>query len=321
MLLLQSSTEFDTAQRAIVARAVEAVARRWGRYAPNDFDAWFARNVDHLVQAITMAQRAAVASADRYVGDCLDEQNTPADQLATPNPERLVGVASDGRTLDGLLEQGIVRAHEQVATGQRAAAAWQTAGNAVGLYVQTQIADAGRAATGLAITTRRRTGYVRMLVPPSCSRCIVLAGRYYRWSSGFRRHPGCNCKHIPRREDAPGDLRTDPKAYFNSLSAAEQARVFTRAGARAVRDGADVNQVVNARRGLTIEGGRAQRRAVYGRQLLTTTEGVTARGVAGRELRRRGARTTPRLMPEAIYEIAGSREAAIELLRRNGYIA
>src|SRR5690606_23965723 len=33
--------------------------------------------------------------------------------------------------------------------------------------------------------------YVRMLTPPSCSRCTVLAGRWYRKNAGFARHPGC----------------------------------------------------------------------------------------------------------------------------------
>lgn len=135
------------------------------------------------------------------------------------------------------------------------------------------------------------------------------------------------------------------------MSQAEQNRIFTRAGARAIRDGADMNQIVNARRGaagLSVPGrltaeeqrmlrggrdrGRLTRQPVYGQEVFTTTEGTTRRGLAGRRLgawsedatRRRGARyrsaRTPRLMPESIYELAEDREDAVRLLRRFGYI-
>lgn len=177
----------------------------------------------------------------------------------------------------------------------------------------------------------------------------------------------CDCIHVPATEDTSDDLRTNPEDYFESLSHAEQDRVFTKAGAQAVRDGADMNQVVNARRGavglsraggrLTREEqrmlrggrdrGRLQRTDVFGQQVFTTTEGTTTRGVAGRRLREQGAGTvreaaetvtrrgragdvqrrvsrrrvqTPRLMPESIYEIASSRDEAVRLLRRFGYI-
>lgn len=105
-----------------------------------------------------------------------------------------------------------------------------------------------------------------------------------------------DCIHIPCREDSADDLRTDPKAYFNSLSAAEQDRLFTKAGAEAIRSGADMARVVNARRGMQVAGdGRAY-----------TTE------AAGRR---------PRLMPEQIYREAGTdRAEALRLLRLHGYI-
>jgi hypothetical protein len=81
------------------------------------------------------------------------------------------------------------------------------------------------------------------------------------------------------------------------MSAAEQDKVFTKAGAQAIRDGADPAKVVNARRGMQT--------AADGR--LYTTEAA--------------GRTASRLMPEQIYrEANGSRDEAIRLLRRFGYI-
>jgi hypothetical protein len=311
----QAAIEHDTAQRKIISDTIDEVAKQWGNLPPADFDAWFNRNIDRLSRTVTAGQRAAVSGADRYVGDALEEQNITARQTATPSPARLVGVTSDGRTIDGLLLQAVIDAGQRVNGGEAPYLAWQNAGRTARLMIQTELADAGRTATGLGIISRLGVGYVRMLVPPSCSRCVILAGRYYHWSSGFLRHPGCNCKHIPCRENRSGDVRTDPRAYFNSLTPAQQARVFTVAGARAIRDGADLSQVVNARRGLTIAGGRAQRQEVLGQRLLTTRAGTAA---AGR--RRRGERRPPRLMPEAIYQIADSREHAIELLRTHGFI-
>lgn len=135
----------------------------------------------------------------------------------------------------------------------------------------------------------------------------------------------CDCIHIPAREDSANDLMTNPRRFFESLPAAEQDRVFTRAGAEAIRNGADIGQVVNARRGM-------QTASVFGRDVLVTTEGTTVRGQAGRRLgareegrRRDGARyrsaTRIRLMPEQILaEAAGNRDEAIRLLKVHGYL-
>lgn len=192
------------------------------------------------------------------------------------------------------------------------------------------VIDAARAAESAAVAaTPEIGGYVRMLNPPSCSRCVVLAGKFYRWNAGFDRHPPtCDCRHIPASEAIAGDMTIDPRAYFESLSVAEQNRVFTKAGAAAIRDGADISQVVNARRGMR----KAQ---VYGHDVVITSEGTTRRGVAYRSLNRRlgadsdtraagerYARTRAvRLMPESIYEVAdGDRDEAIRLLKLHGFI-
>lgn len=94
-------------------------------------------------------------------------------------------------------------------------------------------------------------------------------------------------------------MATNPRAYFDGLSEAEQDRIFTQAGARAIRDGADMSQVVNARRGMFTAGRRR-----------LTRESITRFGVA-----RPG-----RLMPEQIYTQAGTRDEAITLLRQHGYL-
>jgi hypothetical protein len=129
---------------------------------------------------------------------------------------------------------------------------------------------------------------------------VILAGRFYRYSSGFERHPQCDCVNIPTREDVAGDYTTDPKLAF------EQGRVkgLSRADEQAIRDGADMSQVVNAHSGMYIAGHRK-----------LTRSGTTRSGTAGRRL---GGAT--REMPEQIYRDATSRDNALELLRQHGYL-
>jgi hypothetical protein len=124
----------------------------------------------------------------------------------------------------------------------------------------------------------------------------------------------CDCVHVPVTDpDVADEVKTDPRTYFDSLSRAEQDRIFTNAGAQAVRDGADLNQVVNARRGMYSAGS-------VGGTLSATTEGMTRRGFAGRPTGPLGKGGFIRLMPESIYQLSGSREETLRLLRRYGYL-
>lgn len=153
--------------------------------------------------------------------------------------------------------------------------------------VASLVQDAGRVAQSVAVAARPNIGHVRMLNPPSCSRCTVLAGRVYRYSSGFLRHPGCDCVMIPTSL-ANRDYAQDPedlmrRGLVTGLSKADQ---------QAIRDGADFGRVVNVRQ-----------------QAAGMTE-------SGRALSRRGRPT-----PEAIYRDAGDdRERALELLQAAGYL-
>lgn len=341
-------------QRSLSARIAAEAARLWRTIDPQFLDhSWNASIGPRIFAAVSGGQMLAASGADGYLDDALDAQGIDPTAVGSMNPRLLAGVASDGRDLSSLLYEPVIAAKTAIAHGADVSQALIGGLLNLDMIVRTQMADASRAASGIGIVARRHaTGYVRMLNPPSCSRCAILAGRWYRWNAGFQRHPRCDCHQIPSSEDVSGDLRTDPNAYFAGLTKADQDRLFTKSGAQAIRDGADLGQVVNARRGafgLTPAGaritadeaktlrngldrGRLQTRNVFGRQLYTTTEGTTTRGVAGRRLgaRESGAKTTgsryrtakaPRLMPESIYQIAGNdRDEAIRLLERNGYL-
>lgn len=131
------------------------------------------------------------------------------------------------------------------------------------------------------------TGYVRTLSPPSCSRCAVLAGRVYRYSDGFSRHPGCDCSMTPTDLSSGRGLVTDAAAAFRN----GDVRGLSKADARAIDMGADMGQVVNVRR------------AQAG---LTVGSSVIERG--------------GRLTPQGILRLVDDRERQITLLRRYGYI-
>lgn len=297
------------AQQRLTVATLALVRREWARMG-DDFDVSWRAVGPRLMTLVAAAQLGAAKNGAAYVPRALAETGQSADAEGDVVPGALSGVASDGRPLESLLYGSVVKAktaqagstQERLDAGRR----W------LDMATWTQVADAGRGGASVAMAARPAvTGYVRMLNPPSCSRCAVLAGRWYRWNAGFARHPKCDCRHIPATENIAGDFTTSPERYFDSLSKSEQDRIFTNAGAEAIRDGADIGRVVNARRGMsTAQSGRLARRSIDGRDVYTTTEATTRRGT-GRKVR---------LMPESIYEIAEDRADAIRLLKVHGYL-
>jgi hypothetical protein len=153
--------------------------------------------------------------------------------------------------------------------------------------VESLVQDAARAAESVAVAVRPTVRFVRYLTLPSCSRCAVLAGRVYRYSQGFLRHPNCDCVMLPTTVAAP-DLVQDPV----ELAKAGQIRGLSKADMLAIEQGADFGRVVNVR---LKKAGLRQ---------------------AGKVLARAGKPT-----PEGIYAIAGDdRAKALQLLTQYGYL-
>jgi hypothetical protein len=152
--------------------------------------------------------------------------------------------------------------------------------------VASLVQDAGRTAESVAVTATPRIGYVRYLNPPSCSRCAVLAGRVYRYSTGFARHPNCDCTMLPTTV-ANDQLVQDPVKMMKS----GQITDMSKADRQAILDGADFGRVVNAR---------------------LRKGGVRDSGLV---LSRAGRPT-----PAAIYRAASDRDDAIQRLIAAGYI-
>lgn len=344
---------FEISRQHLAARtrltdaAVADALRWWYRINPSRLDRGWDAVAAALTQSVTRAQVEAATRATPYMALVRGPEPAVADIV----PEAFGGITGDGRELGPAMFGAVTTTKRVIATGRPAVEAFQVGAAWLATVVGSAVQDMGRQADLVAGVGSKRTHYIRVLSPGACSRCAVLAGK----SSGavpFKRHPRCKCGVWPAQNGAktPGGLWDDPGTYFDSLTTTEQNRRFTNAGAEAIRRGADIGQVVNARRGaygiaynarittpppivrrrlkpLTI-GVRSDGSPL---KVYVTTEGTTARGDFGRtELNLTGQAikegryrrsTSIRVMPEQVAVMAGDDPLRwIELLRRYGYL-
>jgi hypothetical protein len=321
MTLRSAETHYQ--ERAALAALVgRRVRQLWARVPASDVNAW--RSLHERAAGLVVAgQYAAARSAEEYVAGALAEQGSRVPTEARVAAAGFAGMANGPVTVPELIDLPRIQALTAIGQGAPAGEALVAAGARLQTYAVSLVQDAGRQADSVAIAVRPKTGYRRMVNPPCCADCAILAGKWFKYNTGFERHPNCDCQHIPAAEDAPGNVSTDPDVLFGS----GQVTGLSEAERQAVADGADPAQVVNARRGRTAD-------------KMFTTEGTTRRGVASRRIResrpgvpeqvrnagRRGyienyqERRVVRPTPDAIYKYAESRDDALELLRRNGYI-
>lgn len=296
----EAAVAYDRSMRELEIVALGIGRRFWRGLNPADLSGSWVRSLAGLQPAIEEVQFRAAELGAGYGASTLAAQGAYSAPTSFVNPAGFVGSAPDGRSLSGLLYSPVTQVKSAIAAGVQPGVALKAGRGVLDRNVQTMVADTGRAAASVDIAARQRVGYVRMLNLPSCPRCVILAGKFFRWNAGFRRHPRCDCRHIPSTENIAGDVTTDPYEYFHSLDAAAQEKQFGKPAAQAIRDGSDIFQVVNADRG-TKPGG------------LITTEGTSRRGNFGRG-------RPPRLTPEGIYAQGLPRQETLRLLERNGYI-
>lgn len=297
-----------TDRQSLVDATGEVAGQMWSQVNPDHIaDSW-AEQLPELTSIVSGAQLGAARQADRYTTDALEAEGVDSEAVAAVDPTAFSGSASDGRGLMALLTNPVVVTLMSIQDGMDVARALFHGRSNLDMMVRTQVADAGRAADQVSLTTRpKATGYVRVAVGKTCARCLILAGREYKWNAGFQRHPRCDCIGVPRGIAQAGRLLQDPRRIYDSMSQADRVRAgFTRADQLAIEHGADLNQVVNAHRGLYTAGGHR-----------FTTEGNTRRGFA----RARLGKGKPRITPDEIFQAAGdSRDEALRLLYRNGYL-
>lgn len=332
-------------------QTVATVLRLWARVDLADITRSWTEQIPQATAAVVGAQTVGAELADPYL------RATLADDDQRVNVDGLAGQTAEGAPIGSLLYLPSLDALTRIGEGVAPADALREAGSRLAMYAQTTAADSGRLAVTAGMTARpHASGYYRMLQTPSCARCAIQAGKFFRYNTGFRRHPRCDCVHIPTRE-------ADDGLAFDARAAILAGRVtgISKRTREAIELGADPAQVVNARRGMYTAGGHR-----------LTNAGTTRRGVAGAriiardidralgvnvgqrtyrnwtfdryetakyaELFRRGKtytrRTTsgldqqyayrytqtPRPTPEEIVASTSSRDEAIRLLTNYGYL-
>jgi hypothetical protein len=289
-------------QQVVTVETAREVDRLWAGMT-DDFDASWATIRQRVFETTAAGQLVAALAGSAYVGRILDETDVDAPAVARVDPQRFIGGTRDGRPLETLLDGAVVKTKEAVGQGIGTVAALGSARDWLHTAVMDSVRDANRQSVGANMTVRPTLqGWVRMMNPPSCKFCISLAGKWFRWNTGFQSHPHCDCRHIPSQESRQDEFTVNPRGYFDTLDEATQNRIFGKADAQAIRDGADISQVVNVR----------------------------GRGYSPTQLRKAAKRrgwqsdrfgNPPLMTVDEIYAAARNREHAIELLGENGFIA
>lgn len=280
-----------------------------------------------LVDAAQTETAGEAFEATPAIMESLDGYSTPA--AYTSDPKRFAGVNGDGMTMMDTLWGAVVEGKRLIEGGSTLSVALHGIEVTLVMRTRTALADTQRNAAAIAGRSHDYyAGPVRCLTPPSCGRCVVLAGK----PSGpvaFERHPNCDCT-VCYASDPPEGCYADANSYLNDLDDEQLAHVLgSRANMRAWQDGADLNQLINAYR----HKGDVRAAQVYNRHIKYTIEGTTKRGWAAwrmknagyaKEFKKNGGFYTrvdrPRLMPETIYQIAKSPEDARRLLYNYGWI-
>lgn len=338
------ATEYATLQRNENAAAVAAVGRLWRRVG-DDFSAGFLNVAPQMFEVMNTAQVRIAENAQVYIPEALaatgqSKYDKPSFDV---NPQTFMGYAGDGLPTETLAYGAVTHAKTAIGKGSTVAEALSAGGQYLSLAVGTMLSDTRRGMEGLESASRPVTGYVRMLTPPSCGRCVILAGKRSRKSQAFLRHPGCDCVNIPSAESIAGEFTVDTGAYLDSLSPQDLAKTLgSKANAEAYAQyGADPRQIINAyRKAGDVRPAQITRSLIVdGKPVLSklavkaTTEGTTVRSYAYSQMSRvralsatakNGGRyrtvTAPRLMPESILSLGLSRERTAQMLRDFGWI-
>lgn len=288
------------ARAALADSVARSVLAEWYKVRPDDVARDWGRLLPKVTAMVQAGQLHAAEGTHTFMRELLGPEGADGPQI---DPAQFASQTPDGRDAASLVAQAIPQAIVAQRKGFSPRAAMARVGAWLDMVVRTVVSDTGRQADQVAMVANRNViAYVRVVEMPACSRCIILAGREYGTSSGFLRHPRCDCTMEPvTRKHRPMPLVAEE--IYESMDEAQRRKVFGEAGVKAIEDGARISSVVNARR-------RMDQVEMFGR-----TVQVTWSGTGSRKKKR-----PPRLMPEEIYRQAESREHAIRLLYKNGYL-
>ena len=298
----------------------------FSRHRNNNLDVMFARMLPTMILLLDSAQLETAEEAVANVPKVMGALGFDYEPSYEPDPAQWVGVNGNGQDTMQVLYRPIVEAKQLMTRERLSEQMLRRIESETFTRVRTCLADTQRSASMVAAKGRyAEARAVRVLNPPSCARCVILAGTT---NIGVR-HPNCDCT-LMWSADLPENAFANPYDYLNSLSDDELARVLgSKANARAYLDGADIYQLVNAYR----RKGAVSKAQFYDRRIKYTTEGTTKHGAAARRMidagyangfirdRKRMRLDRPRLMPETIYEICDkSGKDPKQMLKAYGWI-
>jgi hypothetical protein len=324
----------------------------WRRMDVRNLNAHWDMVAPLMVEQVTAAQLVAANQATTYIGRLDATYPGFAPLPAQINPQAFTNVMGDGRQIAPAFFGAVTNTKTLIGQGVAANTAFEAGARFIALLASSAINDLGRSADRTLSIGKGYTSYVRVVGGSACSRCAMLAG-IYSGETAFARHVHCQCSTCPiphEGKSVPQGFHDSPQSYFDSLSKDQQDRVFTNAGAEAIRQGADPIRVVNARRGANgiqysshgyIPANPATSRrltpVMIGRKadgsplnVYTTAEGryrgdfrkaENARGAAAIQGGRYQRTTSVRVMPEQLLKMAGNDPVRWrELLNRYGYL-
>lgn len=279
----QSALEFyDVLHRQSVATSL-LVNREWRSMNPRgDWAGQWAKLMPRVNLIVSAGRVGAASLGAESVPLMLSESGFPEPQDGAVNAAAFAGWAGSGVPMGDYLASPVIVARKSSGSVDEML---EAGGRWLDGLVTTAVADAGRDGQGVAIAATQNTGFIRYEPEPYCQRCAVLVGKFFKFNTGFQRHPRCQAIHIATSSRQPVDDR------FSANLDPDKIHDLTAAQRKAIDDGADIGRVINAYRDTTAD----KREAL----MLVRSS---------------------RLTPEAIYSRAATREEAIRLLRLNAYL-
>lgn len=319
--------QHQAVRAGLTATTAEYLRRLWSRTDPQNIARSWNSRVHDAAGFVSEMQLASAVDAEQYMtANLLARERLPDGPRLNPSGfagySYPAGRQSTAIPLEYALMGPAFTALQSIGKGASTERGMAMGLNSLVTHGATAVEDAGRAADSVVVNTEKQiTGYVRQVEAGACSDCAILAGRRYARNEGFDRHPNCLCTHVPLIEGESAPELQDPYDVFNSMSQDEQDARWGPESAQAIRDGGDIFQVTNAKRGRSVD-------------KMTTAEGTALRrgrprGFAGQQMQREGLLTrdggnvrwkTGRMTPEAIYKHADNQDQVQQLLRKNGYI-
>jgi hypothetical protein len=289
------------------ATVTEELLALWATVTAASIDVSWSKVKPQALATVVKAQLVGAAAAYGYHVRLLAAAGLKPEGPQI-RPVGFAGSSSGVLPLEQVVDFAPIRTKQAIARGLAPQQALQSGFAQLSTVAESELQESARGVWDVAGNTEPQyRGYLRQPNPGACGRCLILAGKFYRFNDGFDRHPKCHCSHVPILVGSPLlDLPTADER-FKDMDRDEQDRAFGKDGAEAIRNGADPAQVANARAGMSKAGDSF------------TRQGTSKRSFSGRRLK--AAELSRRLSPAGCrIQADGDQEAYLANLKTHGYI-